>query len=326
MNRVSNLYDLHKIREAIIEENNKVLAVNYEMGSALLSSKKKEVVSQKRSFNLNCFGGEVFIDFKSSKLNLIVCLDEPDKNKLYQIFLVIAYLLGDNIVLKHSYEEFPFYPIPKGYNMGGYPFAFVNRERLLLDPVKFIGRGVKLINDPESFFSKILVTLLQINNLDLFDIRFFGEFVLLEYLSRKCQVGGTILDAESNAVACEQLNFILDGLAQKIDKEPSLEGWQKEALKKKFLFKCVNSKGALKEKINVFIDSLGEEFEDFKQYVGQWNFLRNRKGIAHGALMSSKNKLDEKDFFLMKKLHELLCGILYKEFCLGRAYFDDPVS
>ncbi len=308
MNRVRNLFDLLKYRRAEITEDNKSLIVNYEIKSSHFNRDQETEVSKKRSFNFSMLSGKVDISFKKPHLTLSINLKTEDRKKLFQIFSIIAYLLGENILLKYSCENFPL-PVPRGYNFGGYYFDFVNTKKLILKPIENIETGLKLMNDEKSFFSQILYSMLQINNIDLIDIRFFGEFVLLESLARKEKSKNTILNKKDNPDEYAEVNSLLKKIICKLDTSKILSTQQKTFIKRKLSFEKINNKGSTKEKILLFLGGLGEKFEKFKPYVNDWNKLRSSR-IAHGGQKSVTND----EIILMKELHHLLGNILFTEF------------
>lgn len=314
MSRIRNLYDLYKHRLAVMKEDEKTLIINYELGTVLLGNTPSEI-NQPRSFSSSSFG-QMDIHYQNKMLVLSFNLKQPDSNLLFQIFLVVAYLVADNITLFQAYKNFPYGLIPKSYTMGEYAFSFTNRERFIREPKKIIEKGLQLLNNQNSYFSKLLLPLLKINDLDLYDIRFFAEFVLLERLSRDEKIKTTILQKE-NVRAKIELNKILDSCNQSILQSGLFSETEKLALKKKFSFEKINLKGGSKDKIYLFIDSLGDKFSEYKECVDAWHVLRTEKGLAHGALFSEGVSLNQKDMAMMQKLHEFLCKLLFREFIQG---------
>lgn len=311
MSRIRNLYDLHKHRQAVIEEDSKSLTVTYDLGSVLLGGAPQEIY-ETRSFDSPIFG-KMVIHYQKNKLALEFHLEQPDSNLLYRIFLVVIYLLGDNITLFQTHKDFPLYPIPKSYTMGEYDFSFTNRKRLILKPKESIEKGLLLFKDPDSYFSRILVPLLKVNNLDLCDIRFFAEFVLLERLSKDEKANTTIVQ-KANTNGKDALAHVLYSCRQEIMGSNCFDDNEKAAFQKKLSFEAINSKGGSKDKMYLFIQGLGDGFDEYKQYIDAWHILRTEKGVAHGALLSNGISLNQDDMIIMDRLHELLCKLLFREF------------
>ncbi|MCA9374278.1 hypothetical protein KC725_03905 [Candidatus Peregrinibacteria bacterium] len=315
MNRIRNLFDLSKERSAYITEDDKTLNVVYQVSSLHLNQNQKEQVSKVRNFDFSNFEGSITIIINGRDINLKISLKESDRKLIFEIFYIIAYLLGENLALSYHYKNFPM-SVPRGYNFGGYQWNFVNVRKFVLEPIEYIERGLKLIEHSGTVFSQILIPMLQINNIDLLDVRFFGEFVLLEGLSRNKQKNTTIVDRNQDPSNFKKLGSILKGTIERLSRDTTISEIQKGQLERKLDLGIVNSRGGTKDKIYEFIDSLGDNFQNYKEDIDIWNKLRSSR-IAHGF----NSGLTPEDSKTMNKLHEFLSSIVYSEFH-GRLLFD----
>ncbi len=313
MSRVNNLFDLHKKRIARITDNYKELVVFYELRKP--TGLKKDIVKNKlRSRFLNC---DIEINFNKNSLSIKISQKESDLNKLYQIFLVIAYLLGNEVTLFYTYKNFPYYDIPHDFNFGNYPFCFVNNKRLIVETKKVLESGYKLLHKDDSFFSKLVPFLLSINTIQYSDVRFFAEFSALEFLASKSKISGLIFKSKEEKRKLKQ--FSEDALNCVSERLNNFKEINKPALKDKieqvFTAERLNEKGVIRDKITDYIENLNSEhLRSYRKYVKDWSDLRNKKGLAHGNILKTKSKKDERDRLLENKLHEFLSEIVYQEF------------
>ncbi len=313
MARVNNLFDLHKIRRAKISDDYKQLVVFYELQKPT-GLKKNKIKKRMNSIILDC---DIFIEYKykEKKLFIKITHDKSNLNKLYQIFLVIAYLLGNEIELYFKYKNFPYYDIPHNFNFGNYHFCFSNNKRLILEPRKTIEKGYKLLQNNNSFFQKIAPFMLNINTISYSDVRFFAEFSLLEFLATKSKASGLIFQKKDDKKELKKLSKqVLDFILKqkfKILKNKMFE----EKLKNVLIPTKLNEKGYAKDKITSFISKFdSSKIKSYGKYVKEWNHLRSSKGLAHGNVLKRDFQRMPKDQALEKKLHQLLSLIVYEEF------------
>jgi hypothetical protein len=309
MTRVNNLYNLPKKRVAKISDDYKKLFLLYEVKN-ITGLKKDKVNKEIFSEALNC---KIILDYENREINLKLKKKEADLDNLYQIFLVIAFLLGEEVKLLYKYENLPYFDVPHDFNFGGYPFDFINRKRLILDTEDILVKGFNLLQNENSIFSKLLPSMLSINSIRYSGVRFFAEYSILEYLS-----------SNENTNGKDQLKEFSKELKQIISK--SLDNFEKikdneflnKKLEDKTKFSYLNNKGRSfndKEKMISYIEGFdSERISSKKEYVEDWYELRNKRGLAHGHIFKEKTKKEERDRKLMKKLHESLAQIIYKEF------------
>ena len=107
MNRIRNLFDLSKERSAYITEDDKTLNVVYQVSSLHLNQNQKEQVSKVRNFDFSNFEGSITIIINGRDINLKISLKESDRKLIFEIFYIIAYLLGENLALSYHYKNFP---------------------------------------------------------------------------------------------------------------------------------------------------------------------------------------------------------------------------
>ena len=313
MTRILNFYELHKKRLALITEDNKHLLINFEFRSNPLSPKSNLDTFKKLKFPMNSkkIKCDIYLEIQNKKLLILeISQEKEDIQKLYRVFLVIAFILGKEITLRHYFKEFPFFPIPFEYNIGRYTWNFSMRNKFLRDPVKVIEVGYSLLLDHRSHSHKILPVLLEINSIPSPFVRFFCEFSLLEALVKtKYEASSKIY--EKGSVSEKHLKQLLESIMSDIDSGKEFS--QKEMLKRKFDLPLVNSKGNLKDKIFSFTKDLG--YKKYDKHIADWNKLRNTKSIGHGAIWSNKKiDISEKDLKSMRKLHEFLTDIIYDEY------------
>lgn len=313
MSRILNLYDLHKKRVALITEDCKELIINYQPGASLLTSKQA-----KDSFNtlkfpiyselINC---SIEIEFGDKDILIIkVSQRKSDLNKLYKVFLVIAFLFGTNLQLNYYYENFPFYAIPHDFNIGGYLFDISMRRWFLTNPKDYLEVGYKLLLDDNSMFYKVVPPLLEINTISSPFIRFFAEYSLLEVLVKEYSNSDTKIISK-NSPDFDQLKTILND-AMKIVQD-KFDTRTFEMLKEKLNIENINTKGNAKDKLMTFLQK--EELVEYIEYIKAWNMLRNKKSIAHGSVWASKNvKITDEDKRHMEKMHTLLTSLVFHEF------------
>ena len=315
MTRINNLFDLHKERVAQISEDYKKLSVWYELKKPIELKKDTVKIKTNSSF-LNC---KIKIDFNKNILFIKIEQNESDLNKLYKIFIVISYLLGNEITLFYIYKNFPYCNIPHYFNFGNYPFCFVNNEKLVLEPKKVIENGYKLLCDKNTSFSRLVPFMLNINTIPYSDIRFFAEFSLLEFLARKSLATSIIFSKEKDKKQLKEFSKeILDYINNKISEDKS-EIFQNPILTNKIKnilsAKQLNEKGYIKDRIVNYIENFSsKDIQSYSEYVKDWNELRSKKGLAHGNILKSKSKREEKDELLKEKLHKFLSLIIFKEF------------
>lgn len=313
MSRVNNLFDLHKNRVARISEDNTELIVLYELRKPT-GLQKNIVKSKLKSKFLDC---EVEIHYEKNELIIKIKQRQPDLNKIYHIFLVVAYLLGCEIALSRIFENFPYYHIPRCFNFGGYPFCFVNNKRIILEPKKVIESGYKLLHNEDSAFSKLVPFMLDINTISSSEVRFFAEFSALEFLASESKVSGVIFKSKEGKG--ELKLFSKDALNSTNKKLSNFKRINNSALKDKigkfFSPERLNQKEVTKDKIIDYIGNLNfEHLRSYRQYIRDWSDLRSKRGLAHGNILKTESKRDEKDRLLEDKLHEFLSEIIYDEF------------
>jgi len=313
MSRVNNLFDLHKNRTARISEDYTELVVLYELRKP--TGLRESVIKDKlKSKFLDC---NVETYYEKNKLIIKIKQKKSDLNKLYQIFLVIAYLLGNEITLFYLYKNFPYYYIPHYFNFGGYPFCFVNNKRLILEAKKVIEGGYKLLHKRDSIFPKLVPFMLNINTVQYSDVRFFAEFSSLEFLASEPKVSGVIFKSKVKRKELKQ--FSEDALSCVNERLNNFKKINKSVLKNKieqfFTAERLNEKGVTKDKITDYIRNLkSEHLRSYRQHVKGWNVLRSKRGLAHGNILKAKSKKEERDRLLEDKLHEFLSEIVYEEF------------
>ena len=314
MARVNNLFDLNKKRVAQISEDYKKLFVWYELKKPIGLKKDTAKIKTSSSF-LKC---KIEIDFNKNILFIKIEQDESDLNKLYRIFIVISYLLGSEITLFYIYKNFPYYNIPHYFNFGNYPFCFVNNRKLILEPKKVIENGYKLLCDRNTSFSRLVPFMLNINTISYSDVRFFAEFSLLEFLARKSSTSVIFNQKEDKKQLKKFSKEILDYIDNKIledELEILQDGILINKIKKVLSAEDLNQKGNTKDKIISYIENFSsKDMQSYGEYVKDWNELRSKKGLAHGNILKSKSKREEKDELLKEKLHKFLSLIIYKEF------------
>lgn len=314
MARINNILDLHKKREARISEDYKKLFIWYELKSPVGVKKDIIKIKSKSSF-LNC---KIKIDFNKDKLFIKMEQEKSDLNKLYKIFVVISYLLGNEIIL-FLCENFSYYHIPHYFNFGNYSSYFINNKRLILEPKRVIENGYKLFCDKNTFFSILVPSMLDINTISYSNVRFFAEFSLLEFLASKSLATNVIFNKKKDKEQLKEFSKEILNYVNDKNLKSKLRIFQNQIFinKIKNILSTVqlNQKGNTKDKIVSYIRSFNsKDIQSYNKYVKDWNKLRNKKGLAHGNIFKPKSKREEQDEFLKEELHEFLSLIIFKEF------------
>lgn len=309
MTRVNNLWDLHKKRDLFISRDNKRLIVDYEGFSP--SFLKEYLQRCESKFRIETIFGDASISLNDRSLfHAEIVTEKPSLDDLWRVAMILAYFLGDGVMVYVHSDEIPHYPIPRGLNLGGGGDSYFARSTFARDPKHAIEAGFDLLNDEISLFRQLLVPMLQINTIPFFDIRFLGEFVLLEQLSKNQISSSFIVNDEKTLL---QLQTILDSAQKAVSESVIFSEEHKQLLQRKLKLDVINTKASTKDRMYSFIESLGSEFREYAEDVRTWNMLRN-KGIAHGASLASKIDMNDVDTRCMKRLHNLLCMLIYRDF------------
>lgn len=316
MSRINNLYNLHKIREAKITEDNKQLIVNFEM-SKPVGLKRKNYYSKFSSSKLSTSGE---LTYNQKTLSIVLSLDRKDPKKLYKLMLVVSYLLADEITFYYRYSDLPYYDLPHFLNCGGYDFSFVNQKFFIENPKITLEIGFDLLNNKNSYFSKVIPFLLEVNTIIHHDVRFFVEYSLLEKLAQDfSKKAGKIFSKKSEKEKAKKLLSELSNNFNSLIKEDRFKEISDPIFRDKIInilnLGNINQKGNTKDKITDFLESFKEkQVNEYAKYVVKWNDMRNKRGIAHGSGLGKENKKDDTDFQLTKHIHQLLTKIVYIEF------------
>lgn len=313
MSRVNNLFDLHKNRFARISEDYTELIVLYELRKP--TGLKESIVKDKfKSRFLDC---DIETHYEKNELVIKIKQEKPDLTKLYQIFLVIAYLLGNEITLLYLYKNFPYYYIPHYFNFGSYPFCFVNNEKLILETRKVIESGYKLLHKKDSVFPRLVPFMLGINTISPSEVRFFAEFSALEFLAGETKISGVIFKSKEEKMELKQFgNEALNCVNKRLSNFKKIDNSVlKNKIEQFFTPEQLNRRGTTKDKITDYIGNFNSKhLKSYCQYVKNWNDLRNKRGLAHGNILKTKSERDQKDRLLEDKLHEFLSEMVYEEF------------
>jgi len=315
MTRTNNLLDLHKERVVRFSNDYKKLFVSYELGRPTgLKAKKLDYHFNSKSI------GNGHIVYKDRRLFIEINIGHESLDKLFKIFLVIAYFLGNEIKLYYLYKNFPYYDIPHDFNFDGYTFCFSNQKYLISEAQHAIETGYLLINKDKEF-NKILYAILLINTIPEVSIRFFAEYSMLEFLSQKYSksVKGTIFNKREEKRKLTQFTKNIKQCIQKAEinlpqdmKKNNLLTKKIDEIRKKL--DDINNKETWKDRIKNYIVSFdSQHIRSFSQYLEQWSDLRNKKGLAHGNVFHQK--IDKnKDSIIMRELHELLAKIIFDKY------------
>ncbi len=313
MSRIHNLYEFHKekYRYAVMDENYKKLTVVLKYHTNPLSSKSvRKQYESKKMHKLR--KPKVSISkYEVGKNTFKIEINQKKKNQqnLYDIFIIICYLFGKQIILHRYINGFPFFPTPEAMSFGRYNFDFGNARLLLTDTEKVIQTCHILLTDQSTYFSQLVPFLLRMNTLPYPEVRFTAEFTALELLSNSQQVSGNILKEEEKISFKEWKEEIIDLLRA----ERNLSSESKEYIINKI--NKLPEKGVIKEKVYDFIKGLNsQELQKNLKNIKKWYELRNDKSIAHSNILKSKTKITKKDLELMKDLHHFLGDIVNNEF------------
>jgi hypothetical protein len=311
-----DMFDIHKKRLGFITEDYKKLVVNYQFRGSLFifKSDEKEIPNFEKENKIESekLNGKIVYHYrpKEKEFDFIFVQGKKDFIHLYEIFLVIAFGLGENIVLDFFLENFPYYPTTHYLNIREEGPEWIRfRIDLVTNPESFIACGLNLIKDSKSYFHELIPILLEINALAFNDIVFATEYGILERLSSKIRKSG-IIYAEKTKEYKELKKFsgeILDVLSKKYKNVDS------KSLRKKLKFDTLNYKSVTKEKIYDFLDSFNNQnIRNAKENVTTWNEMRINT-LVHGCY-GSRLAYFKKHIDLAKKLHRLLLTILSEEF------------
>lgn len=315
MVRINNLYNLHKIREAKITNDNKKLIVRFEMSKPV--GLKNTLYT--KTFKSKNIGIEGRLSYDQKLLSIDIDTKENDSKKLFKLFLVISYLLGQEITLWYEYQELPYFDLPKYFNFGDYHFCFVNQKNLIEKTEQFLERGFELLNDDNSYFSKMVPYILSINTIVFHDIRFFSEFSLLEKLAKDYPVQNKIFNDKKEIESLKTMSDHLQNQFNELIKQKSYKVFDnkllKDKIKKTLDVNKLNEKGNSKDKISFFINQFtSNRIRQYSKYVREWNLIRNKKGIAHGSGVGLQGKDEDDTISLSNELHHFLSEIVYQDF------------
>ena len=314
MSRINNLFDINKIRVAEIKNSDQELQIKYELSNNFSINIDNRI----RKYYSKLIDCSIYTNHKNNTFDIHIKITNSNLEKLQDIFIVISYLLADEITLYYLHQGFP-QKVPHYYNFGGYDFSILNTKNLIKYPLKTIERGYKLIIDHDSLFSTIVRVMLDINTSNFAQTRFFMEFSLLEHLSQKENASGNIFQDKS--AKNELKKFSKDISKYCKEKLGEYEYINSANFNKKLenilSSQNLNSRSSTKDKIKAFLENFNtENINSFVEYTDKWNELRNKKGLAHGNAYQNvpNSKIEYEEKKLYDKLHELLSEIVRYEY------------
>ncbi|MHA1371611.1 MAG: hypothetical protein ACTSRA_18075 [Promethearchaeota archaeon] len=304
-----DLFDKYKTRAAFISEDYKWLIINYEFRSGAISFNKERVIEKE----YDCFGGKAGIKLSNNKEFIFELeLKEPDLNFLYKVSLAVAYIVGKDLHLRYYYENFPYYPTDRYFNMNTFsPVSKQLFKNFIENPEEILSKIITRIENRNSYFNKFLPTLLNVNTFSYPDIVFIIELGLLEKEASKNIKGIESKVFVRNSKEFKELESFLSDINKKLKNEyPNID---KEVLRNKLSIENINKKGVTKEKMKTFLSSFSrEDISECSEYVGTWWEMRN--GIIVHGTTSEGLKIFNKNKHLADRLHRLLVDFLMLEY------------
>jgi hypothetical protein len=238
----------------------------------------------------------------------VVTVDAENLNYLFQIALIIAYILGQNFKLHYYYKNFPYYTTERYWNLDA--SSPVNKKLfsdLLYKPAQTISFLHDILLDQSSVFAQLVPPLLEVNAYSHSEVSFVAEFGLLQKLANAHSTQSTLFTDENSKKLLKLFSKDIEKLLQ--ENYPELDV---PALSKKFSDQSLNSRGNTKDKIISYLNSHdNNRIKDYGQYVAKWNQMRSSALVTHGGNPIDVGNTAKKA--VMQELHELLLDLVQKD-------------